>query len=104
MKSPTLTIEEVTDASAVKAAHARAQQGATNADWLERHWCELLPRARGKFIAVADGEGFVAETVQAAWAWVDENHPEDGGAFVQYVPRVQGPRIYANRRHLAHVR
>jgi hypothetical protein len=49
-------------------------------------------------------EGFVAETVQAAWAWVDKYHPEDGGAFVQYVLSVQGPHIYAYRRDLAYVR
>jgi hypothetical protein len=37
-------------------------------------------------------------------AWVDKNHPGDAGAFVQYVPCVQGPRIYANHRRLAYVR
>jgi hypothetical protein len=98
------TIEEVTDPSAIETARTRAEQGRGNADWLEGHWPGLLPRARGKFVAVAGGEGFVAETVQAAWAWVDKYHPEDGGAFVQYVPSVQGPRIYAYRRDLAYVR
>jgi hypothetical protein len=98
-----LTIEEVTDASAIEAARGRAEQARVNADWLESHWFELLPGARGKFIAVAGGEGFVAESVQAAWAWVDKTHPGDAGAFVRYVPSIQGPRIYANRRRLAHV-
>jgi hypothetical protein len=71
------------------------------AGWLEQHWSELLPRARGKFIAVAGSEGLVADTVQAAWAWIAKNHPSDGGAFVRYVPAVPGPRIYANRRYVA---
>ncbi len=104
MKGSALTIEEVTDTGAIEAARVRAEQARVNADWLESHWSELLPRARGGFIAVAGGEGFVAETVQAAWAWVDKSHPEDSGAFVRYVPRVPGPRIYASHRHLAHVR
>lgn len=104
VKSSALTIEEVTEPNAIETARLRAEQGRGNANWLEAHWSELLPRARGQFIAVAGGEGFVAETVQAAWAWVDKNHPEDGGAFVQYVPCVRGPRIYACRRHLACMR
>jgi hypothetical protein len=99
-----LIIEEVTDPTAIEAARGRARQASSNAGWLEEHWPDLLPRARGKFIALAGGQGFVAETVQDAWAWIDENHPGDGGAFVQYVPSVPGPRIYANRRHLAQVR
>jgi hypothetical protein len=99
-----LTIEEVTDPNDIEAARGRARQGSINASWLERHWSELLPRARGKFVAVAGAQGFISETVQAAWAWIDENYPADPGAFVRYVPRVQGPRIYADRRQLAHLR
>lgn len=104
MGSSRLSIEEVTTPEAVEAAHTRAEQGGRNAAWLESHWEELLPEARGKFVAVAGGEGIVAETVDAAWKWIDGNHPADGGAFVQYVPSVSGPRIYANRRRLAYLR
>lgn len=106
VKGSALTIEEVSDASAIEAARVRAELARVNADWLGSHWPELLPPARGRFIAVAAGEGFVVDTVQAAWAWVDKNHPGDAGAFVQYVPcvHVQGPRIYANHRRLAYVR
>jgi len=104
MNGSRINIEEVTAPEVIKAARMRAEQGCRNAEWLERHWADLLPRARGKFIAVAGGEGMVAETVEAAWNWIDENHCNDGGAFVQYVPSVQGPRIYANRRHLAYLR
>jgi hypothetical protein len=104
MNGSRINIEEVAEPEAIKAANRRAEQGRSNAEWLEGHWGDLLPRARGRFIAVAGGEGIVAETVEAAWSWVDENHREDGGAFVQYVPAVQGPRIYANRRRLAHMR
>lgn len=101
MKISGVTIEEVTDPGIVEAARVRAEQGDINAGWLENHWSELLPGARGKFLAVAGGEGFVADTAEAGWAWVDQTHLEDGGAFVRYVPRIQGPRIYANRRHRA---
>src|SRR5262245_61716232 len=104
MRSSKMTIEEVTTREAIETARERAEQGVRNADWLESHWQDLLPGARGKFVAVAGGEGIVAETVQAAWKWIDENHAADGGAFVQYVPSVEGPRLYANRRHVAHMR
>lgn len=86
MSGSGISIEEVTAPEAIEAARMRAEQGRRNAEWLEGHWADLLPRARGKFIAVAGGEGMFAETVQAAWNWVDENHREDGGAFVQYIP------------------
>ena len=91
VKNSALRIEEVTEPEVINAARVRAEQGRGNANWLESHWSDLLPRARGKFIAVAGGEGFVAETVQAAWNWVNENHSGDGGAFVQYFPCVRGP-------------
>jgi hypothetical protein len=53
---------------------------------------------RGKFLAVAGQEGFIAPTPEEAWAWVDTTHPEDDGAIVQYVRPETGPRIYASHR------
>jgi len=52
-----------------------------------------VPQARGKFLAVAGQEAFLADTAAAAWAWVEARHPEDDGAVVQYVRPQQGPRI-----------
>lgn len=47
-----------------------------NEEWLEAHWAEVLPQARGKFLAIAGQEAFIADTPAEAWAWVDAVHPE----------------------------
>jgi hypothetical protein len=73
----------------------RAQR---NGAWLQSHWAELLPHARGKFVAVAGEEGFIADTAEQAWEWTRQAHPEDDGCMVQFVPIDTNPRIYANRR------
>jgi hypothetical protein len=52
---------------------------------------------------VAGQEAFIADTPEEAWAWARTNHPEDNGAFVQYVIPEKGPRIYANRRKEASI-
>lgn len=92
------TIEEVNDP--VESARFRGahDQGIRNSRWLECHGAELLPRALGKFIAVAGQEAFVADTPEEAWAWARQKHPEDRGAFVEYVRPEKGPRMYGNRR------
>jgi hypothetical protein len=69
-----------------------------NSNWLGCHWAEVLPQARGKFVAVAGEEGFVADNPEQAWAWVRRVHPEDDGALVQFVRADINPRIYAYRR------
>ena len=86
------------------ATHARLERGRRNLQWLAEHWADLLPQARGRFVAVAGQEGHVAGSATDAWAWAKATHPEDDGAIVQYVRHEQGPRIYAYRRHLAQVR
>jgi hypothetical protein len=92
------TIEEVTDPAEIARCLAQHEKGKRNSDWLQAHWSDLLPQARGKFVAVAGQEAFIADTSAEAWAWADRVHPEDNGAFVQYVRPEQGPRIYAHRR------
>jgi hypothetical protein len=57
----------------------------------------LLPRAYGKFLAVAGQEAFLADTPEEAWALARAAHPDDDGAFSRYVRPPGGPRIYANR-------
>src|SRR5262249_49728044 len=76
---------------------ARAERARRNSQWLQAHWDELLPRAAGKFVAVAGAEAFVADSPQEAWAWAGHTHPEDDAATVQYVNPQPGPRIYAHR-------
>jgi hypothetical protein len=91
------TIEEVTDPAEIARCRAQHERGKRNSDWLQAHWPDLLPQARGKFVVVAGQEAFIADTPEEAWAWADRVHPGDNGAFVQYVRPEQGPRIYAHR-------
>lgn len=93
---PTFVIEEVTDPAEIARSQAQNERHRRNSDWLQAHWPDLLPQARGKFVAVAGQEAFIADTSQEAWALAQAAHPEDDGAISQYVPARLGPRIYAN--------
>ena len=98
MSETRCVIEEIDDPAIV--AHARAQQerARRNGQWLQAHWPEVLPHARGKFLAVAGQEAFIAGTPEDAWALAQAAHPEDNGAFVEYIRPERGPRIYVHRR------
>jgi hypothetical protein len=95
---PNIVITEVTDP--VEAAKSQAQfaRARANSDWLQAHWQDLMPQARGKFVAVAGQEAHIADTAELAWAWAAATHPEDDGAFVRYIRTESGPRVYAYRR------
>src|SRR5258708_3243469 len=101
---PQFAIEEVTDPAEIARHKAKIAQFTRNSDWLAAHWSDVLPQARGKFVAVAGEEVFVAETVEEAWAWTEAKHPEDNGPLVRYVIPGEGPRIYPNFGLLAAVR
>ena len=91
-------IEEVSDTHETARVRAQDRRHQRNNAWLQAHWDEVLPQARGKFLAVAGQEAFIAPTPEEAWARVDTTHPEDDGAIVQYVRPETGPRIYASHR------
>jgi hypothetical protein len=91
-----MTIEEVTDPEEIARAKAQHERAKRNSAWLQAHWSQVLPQARGKFLAVAGQEAFIAETPDEAWAWAQALHPDDDGALVQYVRPERGPRIYGN--------
>lgn len=94
MTEPQFIIEEVTDSVEIARFKAQMEQFHRNQDWLQARWAELLPQARGKFLAVAGQEAFISDTPEAAWALAKTAHPDDEGAFDQYVFPGQGPRIY----------
>src|SRR5260221_14207218 len=98
MTQPKFIIEEVTDPDEIARARAQHERRKRNSDWLQAHWADVLPQARGKFLAVAGQEAFIADTAEKAWAWAEATHPEDDGAVVQYVRPEKGPRIYGNHR------
>jgi hypothetical protein len=97
MNEPTFISEEVTDPVEIARHRAQAEQAKRNSAWLQAHWADVLPQARGKFLAVAGQEAFIADTPGQAWSWADQQHPEDRGALVLYVISEGGPRLYENR-------
>ena len=90
-----LILEEVNDPVHAARLQDLFKRYRRNSDWLESHWGDLLPQARGKFIAVAGQEAFIANTPEEAWAWAEAKHPDDDAPLVQYVIAEKGPRIYA---------
>jgi len=96
-----ITIEEVTDPAHIARNREGLEHFTRNSDWLAAHWPDLLPQARGKFVAVAGQEAFIAETAEAGWQWAARKHPEDKGPLVQYVLSGKGPRFYGNRWQMA---
>jgi hypothetical protein len=94
---PTLPLEKVADPAESARVRAIIEQTEQNSRWLSEHWPELLPLARGKFVAVAAQEAFIADSAEEARAWARRVHPEDRGALVQYVFPTLGPRFYGSR-------
>ena len=97
MPKSTPIVEEIYDADVVSRARLQAERHRRNSRWLQNHWSALLPQARGKFVAVADEEAFIAESPREAWTWVEREHPQDNGAIVRYIRTELGPRLYADR-------
>ena len=104
MEVPKLTVEENNDPvhyAEVCALHERTMRNTT---WLAAHWPDLLPGARGRFVAVAGQEAFVADSPEEAWKLAKAAHPDDDGAIMQYVRKEIYPRIYASRGHMVSLR
>ncbi|MFL5340236.1 MAG: hypothetical protein ACJ8F7_08785 [Gemmataceae bacterium] len=98
MTEPSMTIEHITDPAYCARAREQHERALRNSRWLAAHWPELLPHARGRFVAVAGEQAFVADTATDAWSQARAAHPDDDGAVMQYVRAEVGPRIYANCR------
>ena len=98
MVEPAFSIEEVSNQNDIARSQAQDTRHRRNSAWLQAHWAEVLPQARGKFLAVAGQEPFIADTPAEAWAWIASTHPEDTGAIVRYIRPETGPRIYADHR------
>jgi hypothetical protein len=97
MWNPQITIEEVNDPVEVERYREQREQFQRNSDWVQAHWPELLPQARGKFLAVAGQEPFLADTAAEAWALAVAKHPQEKGILLQYVLPSHGPRFYGSR-------
>ena len=98
MSAPAFIIEEVSEPNDIVRSQAQDERHRRNSEWLQAHWADVLPQARGRFLAIAGQEPFIADTPAEAWAWVETAHPEDTGAIVRYIRPEAGPRIYADYR------
>jgi len=79
---------------------ARAFENARrNLLWFDAHVVELevYKRYRGKYVASAGGELFVADTAKEVRRLALEKHPDDL-AHVRYIQREKRDRIYACQR------
>ena len=92
-----LELEEVTDPDEIARHRGVSEAGRRNSEWLASHWGDLLPDARGRFVAVAGQEAFIADTPEEAIALAQAAHPDDAGLVIQYVIPERGWRIYADR-------
>jgi hypothetical protein len=95
---PQAVLTEVSDPQEVARFHAVREQFQRNSDWLQAHWPELLPQARGRFLAVAGQQAFLGDSVEEVLALAQAAHPQDKGVLTQFVLPAGGPRIYAPGR------
>ena len=91
MDEPRITIEELPASARSERDRLADQQFHRNLKWLEAHWADVLPQARGKFISVAGQEAFITDTGEEAEARAKAAHPDDEGTLSQYV-FASGPR------------
>ena len=76
-----------------------AEQGLRNLLWFSEHAEELevFKKYRGRYVAAAGGELFVADTAEEVERLVRAKHPDEM-PHVRYILRHKGPRIYASQR------
>ena len=72
----------------------RSERYRANGEWLTEHGAPWFAQFPGKYLAVTEGEVFVADDALEARRLASEKHPGDE-PFVQYIPLVSRPRIYA---------
>ena len=65
-----------------------------NGEWLTANGADIFERFPGKYVAVSEGEVFVAEGASEARRLATAKHLDDQ-PFVQFIPRESLERIYA---------
>lgn len=75
MSEPRFIFGEMTDPGTIAQIREQDEHAPRNDDWLKAHWPEIVPRARGRFLAVAGQEAFIADTPEEAWAMAMAAHP-----------------------------
>ena len=74
-------------------------QGYNNLIWFSEHAEELevFKKYRGRYVAAAGGELFVADSPEEVDRLVHEKHPDEM-PHVRYILKEKSYRIYANQR------
>lgn len=96
MTARDIAIEQVSDPDHAAQHRAQRERFDQNVAWLRAHAREVYAAHRGRCIAVAGQELFVADTPHEVRALAKAAHPEDDGAFVRYIPHRKVARIYAS--------
>lgn len=79
------------------AAVARRVTYLANGEWAARHAADIGHTCAGRFVCIAGGELFVADTPAEAHALANTAHPDEVGAtYSMRVPDQQRPKIYAH--------
>jgi len=96
-----IVMSEETDPVELARSRAMFARAECNSAWLQAHVPEIYSKHRGRFICVARGELFVADTVAEVMALAKAAHPEDDGAILRYILKEKREMIYAASRALA---
>jgi hypothetical protein len=99
-KQPPFMLEEITDPALLAECDAVDRAYDLNEQWLKAHWNEVFPMARGKVLAVAEQELFIADTTEEVLTQAWAAHPKAKGIICQYVSPHTGPKVYACRPRL----
>ena len=98
LKEKGITVSEETDPEIIAQMKTAAETYHRNEAWMDAHWEEMFPQAKGKMIAVAGQEAFIADTTEEALAKAHAAHPEErAGVVCRYVFPDRKPRIYVGR-------
>ena len=98
MSKPVI-IEELPHDPEFERAFAQAQR---NRDWFSAHAKEMgvFEKYRGRYVAAAGGELFVADTPEEVFRLVRDKYPDEV-PHARYIQREKCARIYANQWRVA---
>jgi hypothetical protein len=75
-------------------AATRVREWLRNVDWFNDHAAKVSAQCKGKYVAVVDGEFFVADSRKEAHDLARAHYPT-GHPFVTYIPLKKRKMVYA---------
>jgi len=98
-----VVLGEITDPKVIKEMEERWERYSRNEAVFREKAHAIYQQYRGKVVVIAGQELHVADTVDEAWAWARQNHPDDDGLFTRLVPKERGWRIYGSSWRMVRV-